>query len=152
MASFYYQITGRFKDYYNYQGTPSDFIRDAYFGAHVLHEFQQMWTELSKQEHVLKVTYEACHEDLEATLAKIVTHFGLEVDQARIAEAADAAALDSMRKVESDGEFPHPWLRPRNGASKVRNGKVGGHKELFSSVDIAYMSSVFSSDEMRKAS
>ena len=152
MASFYHQITGRFKDYYNYLGTPSDFIRDAYFGAHVLHDFQQMWTELSKQEHVLKVTYEACHENLEATLAKIVMHFGLEVEQGRIAEAADASALDSMRKVESDGEFPHPWLRPRNGASKVRNGKVGGHKELFSSSDIAYMSSVFSSDEMRKAS
>ncbi len=152
MASFYHQITGRFKDYYNYQGTPSDFIRDRYFGAHVLHEFQQMWTELSEQEHVLKVTYEACHENFEATLAKIVTHFDIEVDQELISKAAGASALDSMRKVESAGEFPHPWLRPRNGASKVRNGKVGGHKELFSPADIAYLSSVFSSDEMRKAS
>ncbi|MFC1759104.1 class I SAM-dependent methyltransferase [Planctomycetota bacterium] len=152
MASFYHQITGRFKDYHNYQRTPSEFIRDPYFGAHVLHGFRKMWNELAKQDHVLKVTYEACHEDLGATLGEIVTHLDLEVDGEHLIAAADASGLDSMRKVESDGKFPHPWLRPRNGASKVRNGKVGGHKELFSPADIAYLSAVFSEKEIRKAS
>ena len=152
MASFYHQITGRFKDYHNYRGTPSEFIRDPYFGAQVLQRFRQMWNELALQDHVLKVTYEECHDDLEATLNRIVSHFEIEVDRTKLSAAVDAASLDSMRKVESTGEFPHPWLRPRNGSSKVRNGQVGGHKELFSAADIAFLSSVFNDTEKRKAS
>src|SRR5258705_10176687 len=32
MVSLYFQVTGRFKDFFGYEGTISDFIRDEYFG------------------------------------------------------------------------------------------------------------------------
>ncbi|MCA9214330.1 MAG: sulfotransferase domain-containing protein [Planctomycetales bacterium] len=152
MASFYHQITGRFKDYHNYQGSVSEFIRDPYFGAKVLDGYRRMWNELAEQDHVLKVTYEQCHDDFKGALRRILMHFDFYVDDQKLATAVESASIDSMRKVETTGEFPHPWLRPRNGASKVRNGKVGGHRELFSDADIAYLKSVFGETQLRKAS
>ena len=61
MASFYHQVTGRFQDYHAYKGSPSEFIRDPYFGASVLQRFRTIWSELADSEHVLLVNYEDCH-------------------------------------------------------------------------------------------
>src|SRR5262245_27338651 len=33
IVSLYYQVTGRFRDFFGYQGDVSAFIRDPYFGA-----------------------------------------------------------------------------------------------------------------------
>lgn len=143
MASFYHQITGRFNDYHHYQGGPSEFIRDPYFGADILKRYQNTWNQLSKMEHVLKVTYEDCHRDFEGTLKKILEHFEFSVDNEEIKHAAKSSTFESMQQVESAGEFPHPWLRNRNGAKKVRSGRVGGYQNLFTQQDIEYLNSVF---------
>ena len=48
-----------------------------------------------------------------------------------------------MQQVERSGAFPEPWLRPRNGAPKVRRGRVGGYLEVLSDCDIAYLEAIF---------
>ena len=48
-----------------------------------------------------------------------------------------------MRKLEREGSHPEPWLRPRNGAPKVRRGEVGGFRTELSADDIAYLNDVF---------
>jgi len=143
MVSLYHQVTGRFRDFFNYQGTLSEFIRDPYFGAHNLARFRTMWEQLSQQPNVLKITYEDCHRDPARTLATILEFFELDASDADIAQAVDAGSFEKMKELESSGQFPLPWLRQRNGAPKVRKGKVGGFRDSLSSQDIAFLDQVF---------
>jgi hypothetical protein len=48
-----------------------------------------------------------------------------------------------MQRLEQSGLYPDPWLRTRNGAAKVRNGKVGGFRTTLGHADVAYLNGVF---------
>ncbi len=143
MVSLYHQVTGRFRDFFHYTGSPSDFIRDPYFGAGNLRQFRRMWDEVVRLRGFLKVSYEECHQDAPGTLRRISDYFGLDCTPEGIGRAVEAGAFDRMRSVEIGESFPQPWLRPRNGMTKVRKGKVGGHAEELAPEDIAYLNSVF---------
>jgi hypothetical protein len=143
MVSLYHQITGRFADFFHYGGSLSDFIRDPYFGADNLQRFRMQWLDLCGQGLALAVTYEECHADFPATLAKIVGHYRLEVSQAAIRQASAAAAIGNMRDIERGGGFEEPWLRLRNNAPKVRLGRAGGFAESLGEEDIAYLNRIF---------
>jgi hypothetical protein len=143
MVSLYFQVTGRFKDFFNYQGSLSEFIRDDYFGAQNLRQFRKMWLEISTRLGFLTVTYEECHQDTEGTLRKVLAYYELEVAPDRLSEAVANAQFGKMKKLENSGTFPHPWLKPRNNAAKVRQGKVGGFRESLSEDDISYLNEVF---------
>lgn len=142
MVSLYHQITGRFADFFDYDGTIGEFIRDDYFGAHVLKKYRAMWTEVLKKRDFLHLTYEGLHHDAAGALRSVVTYLDLRVDEAHIIEAVEAASFDNMKDLERRGAHDEPWLRLRNGASKVREGKVGSHKQL-SGEDIAFLNSIF---------
>src|SRR5215471_14103917 len=43
MVSLYFQVTGRFRDFFEYSGDLSQFIRDDYFGASMLKAFRDIW-------------------------------------------------------------------------------------------------------------
>jgi hypothetical protein len=58
MASLFYQVTGRFRDFFRYEGSPSQFIRDDYFGAQTLARFRDVWGRLSEQSNILVIDYE----------------------------------------------------------------------------------------------
>lgn len=148
MVSLYHQVTGRFRDFFDYRGTISDFIRDDYFGAHNLRRFQDMWNGLCEEGLALRVSYEDCHDDFAAVLASICDHYGFVHSPAEITTAVEFARFDNMQRIEQSGEFHEPWLRPRNGSPKVRQGKVGGHLRELSPPDIAWLDSMF--DECRK--
>lgn len=143
MVSLYHQVTGRFRDFFGYGGTLSEFIRDDYFGAENLRRFRALWAELVARRDFLKITYEDCHADTAQVLRRIVDYYGFDVAPDRIAEAVAGAAFDKMREVEQSEVFPQPWLRPRNGALKVRRGKVGGFQDTLNAVDIDYLNAVF---------
>lgn len=144
MVSLYFQVTGRFQDFFGYQGNLSEFIRDDYFGAHNLHRFRSMWAELCARLGFHRISYEACHADMESTVAGLVAYYGFEVEPARIREAVANAAFGRMQQLEQSAEFPQPWLRPRQGALKVRRGKVGGFRDTLAAEDISYLDHVFS--------
>jgi hypothetical protein len=143
MVSLYFQVTGRFKDFFGYEGTISDFIRDEYFGARHLRAFQTQWAEMCKRRPVLQISYEACHQDFAGVLRSVLAHYGLPVDDAAVADACDRASFDRMRALEQRGAFPKPWLRPRNEALKVRRGVVGGYCDYLSDEDVRYLRDMF---------
>jgi hypothetical protein len=143
MVSLYHQITGRFRDFFHYKGSLSEFIRDPYFGAANLLEFRRMWEEVVRRRGFLKVTYEQCHQDARGTLRRIAEYYGLEAPAERLEAAVAEGAFDRMRSVEIEEAFPQPWLRPRNGMTKVRKGKVGSHAEELGPQDIAYLDAIF---------
>ena len=151
MVSFYFQITGRFADFFHYRGSISDFIRDPYFGAENLKNFCSQWAKLCAQGRALQISYEDCHSDFEGTLAKVVSHFGFCVDKAAISAAKTDAEFANMQKIESSGVFDQPWLQARNGARKVRKGRVGGFEEELTASDIAYLNNLFFAEPQRKA-
>jgi hypothetical protein len=143
MVSLFHQVTGRFRDFFNYSGTISDFIRDPYFGADVLKKFLDMWDVISAQRGVLIVTYEQCAENATDVFEAVARHYDLDLSPDACRKAAEASTFENMKKIEDSGEFNKPWLRKRNGYSKVRRGKVGGYADSLSITDIAYLNARF---------
>lgn len=145
MVSLYFQITGRFKDYFHYQGSLSDFIRDNYFGAANLRQFNLIWEEVTEQYGFLTVEYEDAHKDMGAIIQKILDYYEFSVAPDALLQAVANAEFDKMKRLEQSKLFPHPWLQPRNGAAKVRNGKIGNHRQHLTTDDIVYLNEIFNS-------
>lgn len=143
IVSLYHQVSGRFRDFFDYRGDISAFIRDDYFGAEVLKGYRSMWGELLKQRPYLHLTYEDLHADTKTTLERVLTYLGKELDQARIADAIRRGHAEEMRKLELSGEFPEPWLKLRHGSPKVRRGLVGAFRNELSIEDIHFLNSTF---------
>ncbi len=150
MVSLFHQITGRFKDIFKYQGSISDFIRHEYFGANNLKKFRQMWEDITKTRGFLKITYEAMHQDAFATMQNILTYLELDYDQLALKQAIKNAEFSKMKQVEDSGKFSQPWLRKRQGAPKVRCGKIAGYKDILSHKDIKYLEKIFEVDGAKK--
>ncbi len=143
MVSLYFQVTGRFKDFFGYAGSISDFIRDDYFGAATLRVFQTQWAEMCRRRSVLQISYEACHRDFEGVLRSVLAYYEFPADDRAIEHACAEARFDKMRALEERGDFPQPWLRPRNGALKVRRGVAGKFRDYLSDADVAYLGELF---------
>ncbi|MBN1883068.1 MAG: sulfotransferase domain-containing protein [Deltaproteobacteria bacterium] len=143
MVSLYYQVTGRFKDFFHYEEDISSFIRDEYFGAGNLMRFRDIWATLCDRFDFLTVFYEDCHEDMETVIRKILTYYDFEIDPDALGKAIMDARFENMKKVEESESFEHPWLRPRNQSPKVRRGKIGGYTDELSADDIAYLNDIF---------
>jgi hypothetical protein len=143
MVSFYFQITGRFRDFFHYEGTISQFIRDDYFGAHQLAQFRRIWGEMCRRGRAHEVTYEDCHRDFAGVLRRVLDQFKLEADDAAISEAAQASTFAAMKAVEQSGRFEEPWMRLRNDAPKLRRGAIGGYRDYLTEEDIAYLRRLF---------
>jgi hypothetical protein len=147
IVSLYFQITGRMRDIYSFDGDISSFIRDEYFGAGNLYAFHRQWSELCRRGLALHVTYEACHRKLEDVIRQILDWYGLSVANREVRAACESAEFQRMQEVELSGRFEYPWLRPRNGATKTRQGVVGSHAASLPADDIAYLNRLFAPDE-----
>ena len=143
IVSLYFQVTGRFQDFFQFSGTISDFIRDEYFGAQVLAKFRSMWEQIAESPRVLTLDYESCHQDINATMNRLLHHFELDVPVEKIRQATDAASFANMKKLEDENAFPYPWLRRRNDAPKVRKGEVKSYLQSLTPVDIEYLDKIF---------
>lgn len=143
MVSLYHQVTGRFREFFGYEGSLSEFIRDDYFGAANLDRFRRMWHAIAGELGFPIVRYEDCHADPAAVVRTIVGYYGFDVDDAAIARAVEASSFERMKAVEAADTFPEPWLRPKSGFPKVREGKVGGFRGVLSREDIAYLDAIF---------
>lgn len=143
MVSLYWQVTGRFRTFFNYQGSLGEFIRDDYFGAHNLQRFRLMWAGIVRELGFLAISYEACHADSVATLQRILAYYEFDAGHDALVAAAENATFDKMKAVEQSNSFPEPWLAPRDGFPKVRQGKVGGYRQALTAPDIDYLNSIF---------
>ena len=143
LVSLFHQVTGRFRDFFHYPGTISDFVRDPYFGAEPLAGFYAMWDAIRATREVLVVHYEECAADAPGVFAKIGVHFGLAAAPEQWSDAAEASSFENMKRIEDSGGFEKGWLRKRNGFGKVRRGKVGGYADSLSAADVAHVNAVF---------
>jgi len=144
MVSLFHQVTGRFKDFFNYQGSLSDFLRDPYFGARNLAEFQRQWDEICARGRILRITYEQCHTQFAAVLGSVLEYYELRPTGMSLERLAQDSTFQRMREVEEMSIFEQPWLRARNGAFKVRRGVVGGFGDELGTADIALLNDLFS--------
>jgi hypothetical protein len=48
-----------------------------------------------------------------------------------------------MQAVELGGTFSDPWLRPRNGALKVRSGRMEAYHLALDATDVRYLENMF---------
>jgi hypothetical protein len=143
MVSLYFQIKGRMRDVFDFEGDISAFIRDEYFGAANLCTFDRQWRELCHRGFAVCVTYEACHENLHGVMRKILTWYDLDVSDQQLRAACEGARFQRMQAVELSGEIGQPWLQPRNGATKTRRGIVGGYADSLSAEDIRFLNQMF---------
>jgi hypothetical protein len=144
LVSLYYQITGRFNDFFCYKGTISDFIRDDYFGASNLLRFRNIWAEIVAQYNFLKISYEDCHHDINYVMKKILVYYEFTIEPSLLCKAIENSTFDNMRIIEQSGISPYPWLRLRQGAPKVRSGKIRESRKILSNDDISYLAKIFS--------
>jgi Sulfotransferase domain len=145
MVSLYFQIKGRMRDVFDFEGDVSAFIRDEYFGVANLCAFDRQWRELCDRGLALCVTYESCHENLVGEMRKILTWYDLDVGDRDLKVACQGATFQNMQAVELSGEFSQPWLRPRNGATKTRLGIIGGFAGSLSTADISFIEQMLAS-------
>ncbi len=143
MVSLYHQVTGRFRDFFHYQGDISDFIRHPYFGAENLAGFQRMWNRVAAEGLAVSVSCADAHRDFEGTLRKVVDAFGLQASDLEIRQASQGSRFEDMKRVEAQGDFDKPWLRMRNQAPKVRRGEQGSYRSEPSIADQDYLKKVF---------
>jgi hypothetical protein len=143
IVSLFFQITGRFQDFFDYKGTISEFIRDDYFGATKLKLFRDQWEEICRAGLAYKVTYEQCHSNMTQVMRGLLNYYEIEYDEEVLARAVANATFEKMRHVEESRTFDSPWLQPRNHAYKMRKGKIGNFCKYLSNEDIAYLNDVF---------
>lgn len=143
IVSLFYQVTGRFDDFFNYKGNISEFIRDKYFGVDNLIRFQLLWDELVTNSPlcILPLEYEQLKKNTEAELIKIVEFIDESISINELRSAVEISSFDNMKKLEKGGTFSMPWLKPRNGHPKVRKGLVGGYLGELRREDIDYIDS-----------
>lgn len=149
IVSLYHQVVGRFQDYFRYQGSVSDFIRDPYFGAEILKRFREMWDAISGVCPVLVVDYSDCKRDMRTVIANIVDYYGFSISPWAIEAAVRNASFENMKKLEDSNTFEGPWLRRRNGASKVRQGQEGGYVDALIAADVQFLERVFGEGQPR---
>lgn len=143
IVSLFFQVTGRFQDFFDFRGTLADFIRDSYFGAQNLKRFREMWTELSIQQSFLVISYEACHTDPKAVLQRLLDYYELVSPSDEVEKAIVSSQFGKMKALEQSGNFPQPWLQLRNESAKVRRGEVGGFRDYLDPESLSYLNDLF---------
>lgn len=128
----------------SYEGTLSEFIHREETGVRKALLARKRWHEnLHEAESCLHVTYENMHKDPKAILLSVAEFAGLPVDDGIAEKAVDFCQAENMRALEAANFFRHGSMNARGRANKeaakVREAKVGGHKNHLSSSDIAYI-------------
>ena len=142
LVSSYFQATKRTG---KFDGPISDFIRTDRFGVKKVVAFYNIWhnNRHIPSEFVL-LSYEEMHRDPEDALSKTLRVMGAgDIDAGVLRQAVDFASFDNMKRMESDGHFDDPRMRPGDAddeeSFKVRKGKIGGYREYLSEEDIRYI-------------
>ncbi len=84
--------------------------------------------------------YEEFKSDPAGTLSRLMRVMGADLPAETIARAVEFAAFENLKRREAEGFFTTAKLRPADAGNpnsfKVREGKVGGHRDLFSEAQL----------------
>jgi len=145
IISSYFQRTKRVDDFSNYKGTISEFLRRKKGGIETLLQFLRIWYEnKSKFDNFLLIKYEDLRSNPEKEMFRILDFADLHnIDKNKIHDCVEFGSFKKMKKMEKNGFFDNPSLKPRNFADensfKTRRGKVGGYVDYLSKNDIEFL-------------
>jgi hypothetical protein len=128
---------------HDYDGSLHEFVRQDVGGIDTIVRFYNAWGSQHRAD-LLIVRYEDLHAAPEAQLRRLLDFLGLpDVPDDTVAEAVQFAGFSRMKKMERKGTLRTRALQanePDDPESfKVRNGRVGGHREYLDAADIAYL-------------
>ncbi len=142
LVSSYFQATKRTG---KFDGPISDFIRTDKFGVKKVVTFYNIWhnNRHIPSEFVL-LSYEAMHRNPADALVKTLCALSADgIDSATVEQAVEFARFDNMKKMEVDGYFNDPKMRPGDTndeeSFKVRKGRIGGYREYLGQEDIRFI-------------
>jgi hypothetical protein len=144
LASAFFQARDRVKVF---QGAPSEFVRSPFFGAPKLAAFYALVEDLRECfSPFVPLTYESFHEDPAAGLRTVLGALGAEIDPERIGKAVALGGFESLRRLARTPEYagtPIAPVDPDNPDSdKIRRGRNGGWRELFTEEDVRYIADI----------
>lgn len=123
-----------------------EFVRHEGRGLPHIIEFLNGWArELPNIKNLLVVRYEDLSADPEGELAKIVVFLGESPVPEYLADAAEFASVDNMRKKERENYFWRSGSRVKAkdvddpNTYKVRKAKVGGYRDYFDDAELAQL-------------
>lgn len=115
-----------------YEGSLDQFLREPVGSWRTLLRYYDLWWEhRAVPSGFLLVRYEDLMEDPTAEVATVSQFLGLDLRPVDVAYGVEAAAFDTMRRMEHDGVLDTAALRPGDKSDpdsyKTRRGKVGGY-------------------------
>ena len=121
-----------------------DFVMDPHQGLPRVIGFLNDWSkELTRINDALVVRYEDLRSHPERELARLMTFLGEEVNEEAVRGAVEFAAVENLRKMESQNYFWRSGSRIKAkdvnnpDSFKVRKAKVGGYRDYFEDEQIA---------------
>lgn len=127
-----------------FSGSFSAFIRDDLVGIKKIVGFMNLWIENRETpSDFLLLTYEQLHSDPLGNFRTLLEFIGIHIDQSALQQAVDESRFDKMKKMEVNGKFDDPWMKPggkdMDKTMKIRKGKVGSYRDELSDEDIRYL-------------
>jgi hypothetical protein len=144
VTSCYFQASRRRK---LFRGSISDFVRDPHYGIRKIVTWLNIWHENRDVPRGFQlIRYEDLKGEPVKTLRVALELMGVsDLDDGAVAAAVEFARFENMKKMEQEKRFDSGIMRTKGAdpeSSKVRKGKVGGHKEYLAPDDIEYCNQV----------
>lgn len=133
LVSYYFHRSKRTTGEFRFEGDLDDFL-----SAGIVESLVAFYNAWARQKEVpagfLLVRYEDIHADPAGQLRRVLDFIGVEgVDDDAIMRAVDLSSFDRMQEIERTGSRRGRSLRPGDPADpdsfKVREGRVGGHRD-----------------------
>lgn len=135
LVSYYFHRSKRTTGDFRFEGDLDDFLS---VDAGIVESLVAFYNAWARQREVpngfLLVRYEDMHADPAGQLRRVLDFIGAEgVDDGAIARAVNLSSFDRMQEIERTGSRRGRSLRPGDPADpdsfKVREGRVGGHRD-----------------------
>jgi len=145
IISSYFERTKRGDNLSNYKGTISEFLRLKKGSLETILKFLRIWYEnKSKFDNFLLIKYEDLRTNPEKEMFRILDFMGIpNIDKNKIFDCVEFGSFNKMKKMEKNGVFDDPILKPTKVAEdnsfKTRRGKVGGYVDYLNKSDIEFL-------------
>lgn len=148
LVSSYYHL--RYRNGINWIA-PSDMIFNPVFGLRKILRFMNIWLSYTQRNNYsLLLSYEKLQNDPFESLKKVCELFGLKIEKKTIYKAIDFCSFSAMQKREKDKIVKSPRLITINDkqpeSRKVRQGKVGEHRDFFSKYELERIDQIISAE------
>jgi hypothetical protein len=123
----------------SYKSSLQEFIRDPGFGIEKCIQFNLYWREYIRSPYL--ITYEQLSQDTASTLAKLCTHYNIDISMETISNSVQKNNFE----VKQQQELAIRGIDANKESLKARRGVVGGFKNYMSDADIEFCDKMLTS-------